>query len=170
MKRTHTKEMLFASLMAALIAVCSWISIPFTVPFTLQTFGIYAALLLLGRKWGTVSVCIYLLVGFAGAPVFAGFRGGIGVLSEPAGGFIIGFVLLALCYIPFEIHGKRVTGLTVGTVICYTFGTVWFRVLGYGTGVWDALVLCVIPFILPDAVKLFLAYKLSERVKKRINF
>lgn len=77
-----TRDLCFCAIGAALIAVCAWISIPADVPFTLQTFAIFAVCGLLGGKRGTVSVLVYLLLGAVGAPVFAGFRGGFASLID----------------------------------------------------------------------------------------
>ena len=87
-----TRDLCFCAIGAALIAVCAWISIPADVPFTLQTFAIFAVCGLLGGKRGTVSVLVYLLLGAVGVPVFSGMRGGIGVLAGPTGGFLWGYL------------------------------------------------------------------------------
>lgn len=84
-----TRDLCFCAIGAALIAVCAWISIPADVPFTLQTFAIFAVCGLLGGKRGTVSVLVYLLLGAVGAPVFAGFRGGFASLIGTTGGYIV---------------------------------------------------------------------------------
>ena len=71
--RFKTLDLVYCSIGAALIAICSWISIPTAVPFTLQTFAVFLVLLLLGGKRGTIATLIYVLLGAVGAPVFAGF-------------------------------------------------------------------------------------------------
>ena len=91
-----TRDLCFCAIGAALIAVCAWISIPAEVPFTLQTFAIFAVCGLLGGRRGTVSVLVYLLLGAVGLPVFSGFRGGLGALLGTTGGYILGFLALAL--------------------------------------------------------------------------
>ena len=101
---SHTKEsgrnsilsMVYCSLFTIIIALCSYITIPVVIPITLQTLGIFITLELLGGKKGTFSVLSYFLLGAIGIPVFSGFRGGIGVLLSPTGGYIIGFIFLAL--------------------------------------------------------------------------
>ena len=80
--------MAYIAVFTVLIAICSWISIPMTVPFTLQTFAIFLSVSILGGKRGTIAVFIYVLLGVVGIPVFAGFSGGLGILyliliSEP---------------------------------------------------------------------------------------
>lgn len=80
----------------ALMAICAWISIPTAVPFTLQTFAVFLVTGLLGLKCGTLSVLVYLLLGAVGLPVFTGFKGGIGALLGTTGGYLVGFVFIAL--------------------------------------------------------------------------
>ena len=92
----RTQELARAALFAALIAICSWISIPTAVPFTLQTFAVFLALGVLGGKLGTLSVAVYLLLGAVGLPVFAGFQGGLGALLGATGGYLAGFLLTLL--------------------------------------------------------------------------
>ena len=83
--RSKTLDMVYIALFAVLIAICSWISIPATVPFTLQTFGVFVAVGTLGGKRGSLSVLIYLLLGAIGIPVFAGFQGGLGIILGNTG-------------------------------------------------------------------------------------
>ena len=91
-------DLAYTALFTVLLAVCAWITVPLTVPFTLQTFGVFAALGVLGGRRGTYAVAAYLLLGLAGLPVFSGFRGGPGVLLGPTGGYILGFLASALLY------------------------------------------------------------------------
>lgn len=99
-KTQHQKivAMVQIALFAAIIAVCSWIQIPMTVPFTMQTFAVFCALATLGGKGGTISILIYIVLGAVGVPVFAGFTGGIGILFGTTGGYIIGFLFTGLLY------------------------------------------------------------------------
>lgn len=161
------------ALMAVLIAVCSWISVQTVVPFTLQTFAVFCALELLGGARGTVAVAVYLLLGAAGAPVFAGFTGGLGILLGSTGGYLLGFLLTGLVYWLFERLGRslwlRVAALLLGLALCYAFGTLWFvEVYSRANGplsVMTALSWCVLPFLLPDGLKLVLALLLSARLR-----
>jgi biotin transporter BioY len=160
-----TRDLCFCAIGAALIAVCAWISIPADVPFTLQTFAIFAVCGLLGGKRGTVSVLVYLLLGAVGAPVFAGFRGGFASLLGTTGGYLVGFVLLALIIAFAQARWGRgqwvfVLSAVVGLLVCYAFGTAWFLIVYTRTGAITlgvVLAKCVLPFLLPDAVKLALA-------------
>ena len=128
--RFRTKDLCYMALMAVLIAVCSWISVQTVVPFTLQTFAVFCALELLGGARGTVAVAVYLLLGAAGVPVFAGFTGGLGILLGSTGGYLLGFLLTGLVYWLFERLGRslwlRVAALLLGLALCYAFGTLWF--------------------------------------------
>ena len=162
----------------ALTAVCCWISIPSTVPFTLQTFAVFCVLSLLGGKRGTVSIIIYILLGAVGMPVFAGFTGGIGILLGTTGGDIIGFILMGLLFwLAEHFFGNalpvRIVSMLAGLLVCYAFGTGWFlwvyaRQSG-AIGIGTALSWCVLPFILPDLAKMALAVGIAGRVKKFIH-
>ena len=164
---------IYVALMAVVIVLCSWISVPFTVPFTMQTFGIFCALLLLGGRYGTLSVLLYVLLGAVGLPVFSGFNSGVGALLGPTGGYILGFVLCALLYWVFEGRIKDIPLLALGNIVCYLFGTLWFVYVyssgGKSVSFGAALMLCVVPYIVPDAIKLLLAAVVARRVKKLIK-
>uniref|UniRef100_UPI004057CACA biotin transporter BioY n=1 Tax=Agathobacter sp. TaxID=2021311 RepID=UPI004057CACA len=90
------RNIVFIALFAVMIAVCSWISIPTAIPFTMQTFAVFLTLNFLGGKKGTVSVCIYLLLGLIGLPVYANFTSGIGMLMGTTGGYMIGWIFSGL--------------------------------------------------------------------------
>ncbi len=175
--KLKTKDLALCALFAALIAVCAWISIPATVPFTLQTFAIFAALGLLGGKRGTVAVAVYLLLGAIGVPVFAGFQGGIGALLGTTGGYLLGFLLTALIEWGMEARFGSKTGVfllsaALGMLVCYAFGTAWYLVVYARTkgaiSLATALGWCVVPFLIPDAVKIALAVLLRGRLKRHI--
>ncbi len=171
--RFRTRDLCYMALMAVLIAVCSWVTVPSVVPFTLQTFAVFCALELLGGARGTTSVLVYLLLGAAGLPVFHGFTGGLGVLLGTTGGYLLGFLLTGLVYWLFERFGRslwlRVAALLLGLALCYAFGTLWFMtVYARASGaisLMTALGWCVFPFLLPDGVKLALALLLAARLK-----
>lgn len=173
-----TKEMVLTATFTALITVCSWISVPAEVPFTLQTFAVFLALGVLGGKKGTVSVLVYLVLGIVGAPVFAGFNGGAAALFGSTGGYIIGFLLIALTMWAFEkIPCKNrlitlCTSMVAGLALCYAFGTVWFikvySAANSPIGIKTALMWCVVPYIIPDILKITLACVLTGKLKKII--
>lgn len=93
-EKSKTYDMVYIAVFAVLMAICSWISIPTVVPFTLQTFGVFLAIGVLGGKRGSLAVLVYILLGAIGVPVFAGFTGGIGILLRNTGGYIVGFLFL----------------------------------------------------------------------------
>lgn len=174
-----TKELVFTALMAVIIAVCSWISIPTTVPFTLQTFGVFMAVGLLGGKKGTISVLVYILLGAVGVPVFAGFSSGIGVLFGTTGGYIVGFLLSGLVYWAMTAaFGEKlpimIIAMVIGLLVCYAFGTAWFMIVYAKNtapiGLLTALGWCVFPFIIPDCIKIALAVVLTKQLKKYVKF
>ena len=176
--RFSTRDMAYIALMAVLLAVCSWISVPAPVPFTLQTFGVFCALGLLGGRRGSTAVLLYILLGALGLPVFSGFQGGLGKLLGPTGGYILGFLLSALLYWLLERGVQKspwrtAALLLAGLALCYVFGTAWFVAVysrGDGHMSWmGALSLCVFPFIVPDLVKLGLALLLIRTLKNRLQ-
>jgi len=167
------------ALFACIISVCSWLSVPVSaVPVTLQTFGVFCALLILGGKNGFLSILIYILLGLLGVPVFSGFKAGPSALFGLTGGYIIGFLLMALVFILFTklIDNKliiKVISLIIGLVICYAFGTFWFIII-YNAGesqigIKSALSLCVLPFIIPDLLKLALAVAVYKALLPVLN-
>lgn len=176
--RFRTADLAYIALFAVLMAVCAWITVPLPKPFvqfTLQTFAMFMALLVLGGRRGLYAMVVYLLLGAVGVPVFSGFRGGLGVLLDTTGGYIIGFVAAALLY--WLLTAKlgdaplvSITACVLGLAVCYAFGTAWFLVVYARTigpvGLATALGWCVIPYIIPDLCKLALAALLARRVKK----
>lgn len=169
-----TLDMVYIALFAVIMTICSWICIPTAIPFTLQTFAVFLAVAVLGGKRGSMAVFLYLLMGAVGLPVFFGFTGGIGRLFDATGGYLLGFLLAALVMWGAEhLFGKNdlVLGISMvlGLLLCYTFGTSWYLFLyGKTTGMSLAAVLsvCVIPFVIPDIVKISMALVFSKRLIK----
>lgn len=175
---TKTRDLALIPLFSVLTAVCTWIMIPGPVPFTMQTFAVFASLLILGGKRGTAAVLVYILLGLIGLPFFSGFSAGPGVLFGPTGGYIIGFIAIGLIYMLVTgLFGERdrVKGaaLVVGLAVCYLFGTLWFtRVYNGSTGpvtFTAALGMCVLPFVIPDLIKLTLAFWIARQVRRRLG-
>lgn len=163
------RKMALCALFAALLTLCAWISIPTgTVSFTLQTFGVALALYLLGGKWGAAAIFVYLLLGAVGLPVFAGFQGGIGALLGVTGGYLSGFLVWGLVYWLFTaLHEQwAIPGLILGLAACYGFGTGWYASLYLEGGIGLVFLKCVVPFLIPDAIKLTLAVFLARRLKR----
>lgn len=174
-KKLSTRDITRIAVFAALMAVCSWISIPATVPFTLQTLGVFLAVGLLGGRRGTLAVVVYVLLGAIGLPVFAGFGSGLG---GSASGYIVGFIFSALLmWVIEKFLGTSLPMLAVscvlGLVVCYAFGTAWFYVAYTSANgavtLMSVLGWCVFPFIIPDLAKIACAVILSARLRKYIG-
>ncbi len=177
-KKINVLDMVYVAVGVVLLAVCSWITIPMTVPFTLQTFAAFAVLLLLGGERGTISIIIYVLMGAVGLPVFSGFTGGIGILLGNTGGYILGFIFIGLIYMVLtKVFGEKshieVIALVIGLAICYLFGTGWFMFVYLrdtgDVGLLTVLSWCVFPFIIPDLAKMALAFLVAKRVRPVIK-
>ena len=168
------KEWVKFALFAAVTAVCSQISIPLApVPINLGTFAVIVTGVLCSTKikfGGAVSILIYILLGAVGLPVFAGFRGGIGVLAGPTGGYIFGYIVMTLIY--GYLYGTKklqnILVLILGNVLLYICGTIWFIILT-GNGLIPALMMCVVPFLIGDALKIAAAYIIITKLRWNFN-
>lgn len=162
-----TKDIVYTAVAVALMAVCSWISIPTTVPVTLQTFAVFLTVLLLGGFRGTIAILVYIMMGGIGIPVFAGFSGGLSTLAGPTGGYIVGFIASSLIMWMFENISKKrywlkIVSMLLGLIACYALGTLWFMHTytakdGSSATLMMTLGWCVFPFIIPDLIKLAVA-------------
>ncbi|MBR4905514.1 MAG: biotin transporter BioY [Clostridia bacterium] len=169
-----TVELAYIALGASLITVCAWITVPFTVPFTMQIFAVFFSLVLLGGRDGTIAIAVYLLLGTIGIPVFSGGKGGFSSLIGMTGGYLWGMLLIGGMYWFFtKLFGIKlwteIASLIGGLLLCYLFGTIWFSVLNADRGFASSLMICVVPFLLPDAAKLVLALVLGRRLRKYIS-
>ena len=168
------KNMALCGLFTAVLAVCAWISVPFgDSVITLQTFGIFLTLGLLGGKLGSLTILVYLLLGAVGVPVFSAFRGGLGALLGTTGGYIFGFMLTGLLYwlitSLWDSPAARLVAMILGLLLCYGCGSYWYltRYLTADTATLGLVLLkCVVPYLIPDAVKLSLAWLLTGRLKR----
>ena len=168
--KLDVRKMVLCSLFAALIAVCAWISVPVPpIAFTLQTFGVLMALGILGGKWGTVTILLYLAMGAVGLPVFSGFRGGLSALLDATGGFLWGFALGGLVYWAAEKTGKWLS-MILCQLTCYLCGCIWFRFWAGDISVFSAVLTCVVPYLVPDGLKLWLARHLSRRIGAHLKY
>jgi biotin transport system substrate-specific component len=172
-----------SALFVALMAVCSWISVPVpgtSVPINLATFAVLLAGVTLGRKYGTLSVLVFLLLGAVGVPVFHSFTGGMGIVLGPTGGFLIGYLALAffgglyhdLAGTTEKSASPRFVSFILfalaGEVLLYALGVIWFM-FSAGAALSAALLACVVPFIPGDIVKVILVYLVSRRLEKVIQ-
>lgn len=154
------------ALFAALMAVCAWISVPVgDMAVSLQTFGVFLALGVLGGRQGSASIFVYLLLGAVGLPVFTGFRGGVGALLGPTGGYLWGFLGAGLIYWLLEDRLPKWFAMVLGMLVCYACGTVWYYFAYAGTGLWAVILKCVVPYLIPDGVKITLALALTRRLR-----
>lgn len=166
--------MITVSLSAALICICSWIQVPSAVPFTLQTFAVFLIAATLGAKRGVAATLVYLLLGAVGLPVFSGFQGGVGTLIGATGGYIFGFIFSAFIVGFSSDKWKNkllpsVLSCVSAIAVCYLVGTLWFAFV-YGNGnLSGAFTVCVLPFIIPDAVKITLAMLAAKRLSRIIK-
>ena len=186
-KTITTYNMVLIAVSAALITICSWITIPIgPVPFTLQTLGILAVLMTIGGKRGTIAILVYLLLGLVGVPVFAGFKGGAASLLGPTGGFLVGFILSGALYFILEkfvfkrlmttMPRRMLFGIVnslIFEVVLYTVGVIWFMTVYAAKtgpiGLRAVMEMCVIPFIIPDIVKLIVAVLIGERAGRVVK-
>lgn len=172
----HTHQMALTGLMTSLLCITSPFSLqlPFSpVPLSLATFSIYFCVMVLGMKLGGLSVCLYVLLGLAGLPVFSNFTGGAGRLLGPTGGYILGYILMALiCGLFVEKWFKKplllFIGMILGTATCYLLGTSW---LSFQTSLSlsQAFLTSVAPFLLSDFLKIIGAMVVGYRVRKRLS-
>jgi len=163
-QKIRTKQMVLIALMTAVTCVLGPLSIPLPfspVPISLTNFAIFLAIFILGMKNGTISFIIYLLLGAVGVPVFSSFRGGFQVLAGPTGGYLIGFIFLALIMGFALDHFDRklvptIIGMIIGMAVCYAFGTVWLAKL-LSLSFKEGLMMGVIPYLPGDAAKIIIA-------------
>ena len=163
-QKIKTKQMVLIALMTAVTCVLGPLSIPLPfspVPISLTNFAIFLAIFVLGMKNGTISFIIYLLLGAVGVPVFSSFRGGLQVLAGPTGGYLIGFIFLALIMGFALDHFDRklvppIIGMIIGMVVCYAFGTVWLAKL-LSLSFKEGLMMGVIPYLAGDVAKIIIA-------------
>ena len=163
------RDMAYISLSAGLLTLSAWISIPvLDISFTLQTFALFFLLDLLGGRRVSLAMAVYLGLGAAGVPVFAVFRGGIGALLGITGGYIWGFLASTLLWWLLKPQKGRVAAAIMGLMLCYGCGTAWFY-LAYtdrtAASLGAVLLRCVLPYLLPDILKLLLALRLSGRLR-----
>ena len=168
--KSKTLDLTLTALFSVILCLCSWLSIPSAVPFTLQTFAVFLTLLVLGGKRGTTAILLYILLGAVGLPVFHSFTGGPGILLSPSGGYITGFLLTALTYwLITKKAGEKLwvkaLALLTGLLLCYLTGCIQFALVSE-VSVKAAFSACVLPFILPDTVKLILSLLLSNKLGK----
>lgn len=168
------RKMAIIALMTAVLCILAPISIPVfisPVPISLGVLAIYLTAYVLSPLDATISVIIFILLGTFGLPVFSGYSGGLSKLVGPTGGYIIGFLFTVYISSLF-IHMKKgiifdVIGMITGLALCYILGTIWFS-YQQGKGFIASLLLCVVPFLIGDAIKIIVAVILGTQLNKRL--
>ncbi len=166
------KDVTLVSIFGALLCIISPIAIPIgTIPITFSMLVIYVIGALFSPFKALLTVLVYLFMGLIGLPVFSGYVGGPSVLLSPTGGFLIGYILCVLVIsIIVKIKDKPViypVAMALGTMICYLVGTVYYMYI-MDASLIESLVICVIPFIIFDIIKIVFATIISIILKKKI--
>lgn len=171
-KRNVTEELVKIAMMTAVLSVLSILQIPMPsgVPLTLQTFAVAVCGYFLGARKGFFAVGLYLLIGMAGFPVFSGMKGGIGVLTGPTGGFLVGFLgMVSLCGTGAAI--SRRLGMLLGLAglgICHLFGVLWFALLMHQSPKASFLAVSL-PYLVKDAISVFGAAMVSKTLRRGLG-
>ena len=178
----RTKDMTMIAVMAALICVVGPLTIPFgPIPLTLANFMIYLTAAVLGAKKGPIAVAIYLLLGCVGVPVFSGFTGGLQRLIGVTGGFLLADIPCAFIA-GLGVRDGETTPvqkwrlplfIVLGAAVLYAFGTAWFVIyksalMKVPTGIGEALMACVVPFLPADVIKIAAATLLAWPIRRAI--
>ena len=181
-KRNVTEELVKIAMMTAVLSVLSILQIPMPsgVPLTLQTFAVAVCGYFLGARKGFFAVGLYLLIGMAGFPVFSGMKGGIGVLTGPTGGFLVGFLgMVSLCGTGAAMSRRMgmLSGLAglvhaleglAGLGICHLFGVLWFALLMHQSPKASFLAVSL-PYLVKDAVSVFGAAMVSKTLRRGLG-
>ncbi|MBQ8003117.1 MAG: biotin transporter BioY [Clostridia bacterium] len=167
-----TKRLIICALFAAILCITAPFYIMIgPVPLTFVLFFLALAAFVQGSMGAASATIIYTLIGIVGLPVFSGFKGGIGSIASPTGGFILSYIplvlLLGLC-VKTQSKTKKIIWCALALLVCYTFGTAWYMLV-MSEDVMSALVMCVAPFIPFDIVKLYAAHILAKEIQKRIK-
>lgn len=176
MKKTKIYRLTLIGVMTAMLCVLGPLSIPIPfspIPLSLTNFAVLLTVSVLDWKWGTVSCAVYLLLGAVGVPVFSGFAGGVAKLLGPTGGYLIGFLFLAVIGGIFmeRFEGKRwlvALGMALGMLVDSLFGTVWLAYL-MKLDFAQAFMMGVAPYIVGDLVKLVIAVLLGGTLRRRLK-
>lgn len=164
----------YTSLFVALIACGAFIAIPIgPVPIVLQNMFVLLAALILGPAWGLACVGIYLIIGLAGLPVFAGGTAGIGKLFGPTGGYLLGY--LPAVYVTAVISKglkKTITGdliaLVTGSLIVYAAGVPWLK-FAFAMPWAKAVAAGMLPFLIGDTLKVIAAALIAKKIRPLVH-
>ena len=162
-----TKRLVLISLFTALLAVIAPLSIQIgQIPISLATLMVMLTSFILGKKNSVIVVLIYILLAIIGLPILAGYKSGISSLFGMTGGYIFGYIPLAYfsSYFGNDSFYKKVIGMLLGTILLYTIGTIWF-IIYTKTELWSSLLICVIPFIPGDIIKMIVISLFEKRIR-----
>ena len=165
--------MVKSALMAAIICIFSVVTVPIgAIPVTMSVFSVMLIALFLDTKESVLSVVIYILLGAVGLPVFSGFKVGFQVLAGATGGYIWSYIVMA--YIIGKTANKTsIIKMTIscifGLIVCYLMGTCQFMAVT-GTGVYESVLICVVPFVIFDILKAFMAAYVAYKLKKSLQY
>ena len=169
--RLSVREMIMVGVGAALMAVFSQLSIPLpSVPLTFQVFGVVIISDILGKKLGTLSIIVFMLLGAIGLPVFASFTGGLNIITGATGGYIIGFVFMAFIigyFIEKDKKSLAFIGAYLGLAVDYVFGVLQLKLL-MGLTLEGALVAGLYPFIIKDLILTALGVMVALSIRNRV--
>lgn len=167
------RQLAVIGVMTAVTCILAPFSVPIgPVPISLTNLAIYISLYVLGMKKATMSYLVYLLIGFIGVPVFSGFSSGPQKLFGPTGGYLIGFIPMAIIagiLVDKFTCNKLICflGMVAGSIVCYGFGTAWLAYQAHMD--WkSALFAGVVPFLLGDAAKMLLAAIIGPQIRKQL--
>lgn len=175
-----TNKVILALSMACITGFCAQIVIPLPwtpVPVTGQTFAVLMAGVVLGRYWGGMSQVMYVAIGLAGIPWFAGMTGGYNIIFGATAGYLIGFILAALFLGHFTDKYIKTRSFTpmLGLMLLANFtiiyipgliglGAFLYFVKGSMPSIWTLLVMGLLPFVTGDLVKIAGAAGLTKAI------
>ncbi len=178
-KGLSTADIAMMGVMTALMCILGPLSVPIgPVPISLTHISVFMAVYALGMAKGTISYLIYLLLGAVGLPVFSGFSGGVAKLMGATGGYLIGFIFMALAAGWVIDHTEKrylhLAGMIAGDAVCYLFGTIWFVKVysgadGSGMSFAAALAICVYPFLAGDLMKMIISLIVGPALRKQLK-
>lgn len=164
------------ALCVAFITVCSWLHIPFFLPLTLQLFAVFLISGLFPLKISLTSVLVYIAAGLLGVPVFSGFKAGISAFASPSGGFLIGFALasavIALLTRKKRSYWRLLVAMLIALALTYASGLAWYVFVfgrAFDVSLIEALGVCVLPFLIPDLIKIILACTLNQKLHPHLS-
>ncbi len=168
------KNITVAAVMTAFISVCSVLSINISgIAYSLALFGVVLSGLVLSPACAFAANATYLLIGLVGIPVFANFNSGLSAILGQSGGFILSYPVVALVIsVLIKRFGfnyiKSVLNSFVALLVCYLFGTVWYMYI-YSIGIVESLIICVVPFVIVDIIKILICCYAANIIRRQIK-